>query len=423
MLPPYYIIDERRLRDNLALIADVARRSGAEIILAFKAYALWKTFPIFREYIHSTTASSLSEARLAFEEFGSPAHTYSPAYTEGEIGAIARLSSHLTFNSLSQYAHLHAAALAANPSLRLGLRVNPRYSEVTTAIYNPCAPGTRFGVAADRLPERLPEQISGLHVHCHCESGADVFARSLAHIEEQFAPWLPQVEWINFGGGHLMTRNDYDVDGLVELLQGFRRRWPHLHVVLEPGSAFGWQTGELVASVVDIVEDSGISTAILDVSFTCHMPDCLEMPYWPEVRGAEHVDPSVGSLSVRSEELLVRSEMCCPQEAKHIIPNSSPTTPNYNQITPNSSPTTPNSNRYRLGGNSCLSGDYMGDWLFAEPLHVGSQVVFEDMLHYTTVKTNMFNGVGHPSILMRKLDGSEVVLRSFGYEDYKNRMD
>lgn len=394
MLTPYYILDERRLRSNLSLISSVAELADVEIILAFKAYALWKTFPVFREYISSTTASSLFEARLAFEEFGAPAHTYSPAYTDSEICQIARLSTHLTFNSLSQYSRHHAAVHTANPACKLGLRVNPRYSEVETEIYNPCAPGSRFGVAAEYLPERLPADISGLHVHCHCESGADVFARSLEHIEEGFGRWLGQVEWINFGGGHLMTRKEYDISGLVDLLQGFHRRWPHLHIILEPGSAFGWQTGELVASVVDIVEDSGIRTAILDVSFTCHMPDCLEMPYWPEVRGAKRV---------RSEELGMRNELTRCDELKR-----------EPLLTPHT---------YRLGGNSCLSGDYMGYWQFEKPLKVGDEVVFEDMLHYTTVKTNMFNGIGHPAILFRHSDGIVKQLRRYGYEDYKNRMD
>ena len=283
---PIYIIREDLLRRNLGVIADVASRADVEIILAFKAFAIWKTFPIFREYIHSTTASSLNEALLAYEEFGSPAHTYSPAYKESEIADIARCSSHLTFNSLSQYKSMASLAYKANERLSFGIRVNPEYSEVGTMLYNPCAPGTRFGVTCDCLPDELPSDIEGFHCHCHCESGADVFQRTLAHIEEKFSKWFSQLKWINFGGGHLMTRNDYDVELLIEILQGFHSRYPHLKVILEPGSAFAWQTGPLVSSVVDIVSDHGIKTAILDVSFTCHMPDCLEMPYHPEVRGA-----------------------------------------------------------------------------------------------------------------------------------------
>lgn len=373
---PAYVLEEKLLRGNLALISGIAKRADVEIILAFKAYALWRTFPIFREYIAATTASSLFEARLAKEEFGSLAHTYSPAYTGDEIGVVARCSSHLTFNSLSQYSRHHRAALMANPKLSLGLRVNPEYSEVGTELYNPCAPGSRFGVLAEQLPAALPDNIEGFHCHCHCESGADVFERTLAHIEEKFSRWFPQLKWINFGGGHLMTRKDYDVERLIRLMQSFHRRWPHLKVILEPGSAFGWQTGVLVAHVVDVVENHGIRTAILDVSFTCHMPDCLEMPYQPEVRGAKCVDLKAKGRNV-----------------------------------------------YRLGGCSCLSGDFLGCWQFDHDLQVGETIVFEDMLHYTTVKTTMFNGIGHPSIMLLRADGSLETLREYRYEDYRDRMD
>jgi len=370
---PIYIIEESRLRRNLKLIASVAAKADIEIILAFKAFALWKTFPIFREYIHATTASSLSEAKMALEKFGAPAHTYSPAYTDQEFDEIVRCSSHLSFNSLSQYERFRERA----KTVSIGLRVNPEYSEVGTLLYNPCAPGTRFGVTADKLPEQLPADIDGFHCHCHCESGADVFQRSLSHIEEKFSRWFPQLKWINFGGGHLMTRKDYDVDLLISMMQDFHRRYPWLKVILEPGSAFAWQTGPLVSHVVDIVEDNGIKTAILDVSFTCHMPDCLEMPYQPDVRDAESVE---------------------------IDKATEPYT-------------------YRLGGNSCLSGDFMGSWRFNKELQVGDEVIFEDMIHYTTVKTNTFNGITHPLIGMLHEDGRMEVLRRFGYEDYLNRMD
>ena len=374
---PMYIVEENLLRANLSLIRDVAQRADVEIILAFKAFALWKTFPIVREYINSTPASSLSEARLAYEEFGAPAHTFSPAYTDSEIDQIAKCSSHLSFNSLSQYERMREKARNANAQLSFGLRVNPEYSEISTLLYNPCAPGTRFGVSADKLPAQLPSDIEGFHCHCHCESGADVFQRTLVHIEEKFAGWFPQLKWINFGGGHLMTRKDYDVELLVALLKDFHKRYPWLKVILEPGSAFAWQTGPLVAQVVDIVEDKGIKTAILDVSFTCHMPDCLEMPYQPDVRGAE---------SVEMERAMEK-------------------------------------NTYRLGGNSCLSGDFMGSWRFDHPLEIGEKLIFEDMIHYTTVKTNMFNGITHPSISMLKSDGKLQKMRVFGYSDYKNRMN
>ena len=384
MKTPVYIIEEKRLRHNLALIREVACRTDSEWILAFKAFALWKTFPIFREYISSTTASSLSEARLAFEEFGAKAHTYSPAYKDDEFDEIVRCSSHLTFNSLSQYERFHERAAECS----LGLRVNPEYSEVETLLYNPCAPGTRFGVSADKLPEQLPSDIKGFHCHCHCESGSDVFERSLQHIEEKFAKWFPQLEWINFGGGHLVTRKDYDIERLVRLMQGFHERYPWLKVIFEPGSAFAWQTGPLVSSVVDIVEDKGIRTAILDVSFTCHMPDCLEMPYFPEVRGAQHVEHEVGS----------------SQEPPFHLEGAG-------------------GRLYRLGGNSCLSGDWMGDWQFDHELKVGEQIIFEDMIHYTTVKTNTFNGITHPSIAMEHSDGTLEMLREYSYEDYRDRMD
>ena len=389
MKTPIYIIEEERLRKNLALIREVAQRTNAEWILAFKAFALWKTFPIFREYISSTTASSLSEARLALEEFGAKAHTYSPAYKDDEFDEIVHCSSHLTFNSLSQYERFHERAHACS----LGLRVNPEYSEVGTALYNPCAPGTRFGVTADKLPEQLPEDIRGFHCHCHCESGSDVFERTLVHIEEKFAKWFPQLDWINFGGGHLVTRKDYDIERLVRLMEGFHHRYPHLKVIFEPGSAFAWQTGPLVASVVDVVEDKGIRTAILDVSFTCHMPDCLEMPFYPDVRGAASPDPSEGGECVAADQTSPPSEGL----GKACL--------------------------YRLGGNSCLSGDFMGMWQFDHELQMGEEIIFEDMIHYTTVKTNTFNGITHPSIGMLKCDGTLEILREFGYEDYRNRMD
>ena len=378
MKEPVYIIEETLLRRNLQLIANVAKEADVEIILAFKAFALWKTFPIFREYINSTTASSLSEARLALEEFGAKAHTYSPAYTDEEIDDIVRCSSHLTFNSLSQYERFNDRV---EGKASIGLRVNPEYSEVGTMLYNPCAPGTRFGITADKLPETLPANIEGFHCHCHCESGADVLERTLVHIEEKFSKWFPQLKWLNLGGGHLMTRKDYDVSHLINILKGLHGRYPWLKIILEPGSAFAWQTGPLVSHVVDIVEDKGIRTAILDVSFTCHMPDCLEMPYMPEVRGAEIVEESSSLQSQTSEYV------------------------------------------YRLGGNSCLSGDFMSSWRFDHELKVGEEVIFEDMIHYTTVKTCMFNGISHPALAMLHKDGKLEILRRFGYEDYRNRMD
>ena len=377
---PCYVMEETLLRRNLSLIRSVAERAGVEIILAFKAFALWKSFPIFREYISSTTASSEYEARLAYEEFGSKAHAYSPAYTEAGFSTFLQTCSHITFNSLSQFRRFYPSVKANPDHISCGIRVNPEYSEVEVELYNPCAPGTRFGVTADLLPEILPSGIEGFHCHCHCESSSYEFERTLKHIEEKFSRWFPQLRWLNLGGGHLMTRKDYDVDHLVGLLRGLKSRYPNLSIILEPGSAFAWQTGPLVSSVVDIVENRGIRTAILDVSFTCHTPDCLEMPYQPAVRGAESLPADAVKTASRSD------------------------------------------NVYRLGGCSCLSGDYMGSWKFGHELHVGDRIVFEDMIHYTTVKTNMFNGIRHPSIAMLRSDGHLEVWREFRYEDYRDRM-
>ena len=379
MTTPYYLLEESKLRRNLSLIRSIAERANVEFILAFKAFALWRTFPIFREYIHHTTASSPYEARLAYEEFGSKAHTYSPAYEEHTFDEIVRCSSHITFNSLSQYERFAPQALAAGISC--GLRINPEYSEIETELYNPCAPGSRFGILAESLPPVLPEGIEGFHCHCHCESSSFALEHTLQHIEAKFSPWFGQVKWLNLGGGHLVTRADYDTEHLIGLLQGLHQRYPHLRIILEPGSAFAWQTGPLVSQVVDIVENHGIKTAILNVSFTCHMPDCLEMPYHPAVRGAE----------------TLADEAAEGHETEATV--------------------------YRLGGNSCLSGDFMGYWRFPAPLAIGDTVIFEDMIHYTTVKTNMFNGIHHPALVLEHKDGTRELLREYSYEDYRDRMD
>lgn len=395
---PCYVLEESLLRRNLSLIKHVADEAGVEIILAFKAYALWKTFPIFREYITHTTASSVSEARLAYEEFGSKAHTYSPAYEDKTFGKILECSSHVTFNSLSQWERFGMPRVCGNRAgkpldteVSFGLRVNPEYSEIETALYNPCAPGSRFGVLAEALPERLPDGIEGFHCHCHCEDDSYTLERTLSHLEEKFSKWFPQLKWLNLGGGHLMTRADYDVEHLIKVLKGLRSRYPWLKIILEPGSAFGWQTGPLISQVVDVVENHGIKTAILNVSFACHMPDCLEMPYHPAVRDAELIEDS--------------------------------SDPSNSRQSSNSSNSSNSSFLYRLGGNSCLSGDFMGSWKFDHELQVGDYVVFEDMLHYTTVKTHTFNGVSHPAIAMYKTNGEIEILREYSYEDYKIRMD
>lgn len=381
---PYYILYEDKLRENLKLINKVSSESGVEIILAFKAFALWKTFDIFKEYICSTTASSPFETKLANDYFGSLAHTYSPAYEENTFNTILECSKCITFNSLSQYSRFYDKikdwnSNPANHNISAGIRINPERSEIATDIYNPCAPGTRFGISASDMPANLPDGIEGFHCHCHCENDSYALERTLDTIESKFGKWLGNIKWLNLGGGHLMTRKGYDINHLVKILRDFRHRHPNLEIIMEPGSAFAWQTGDLIASVVDIVEDKGIKTAILNVSFTCHMPDCLEMPYQPEVEGA---------LSLGNEIKNITDE-----------------------------------NIFRLGGNSCLSGDFMGYWLFPNGLNVGDEIIFKDMIHYTTVKTTMFNGIQHPSICMKRHNGNIQMLREYKFEDYRDMMD
>lgn len=370
---PCFVLDERRLRANLSLIKKVKEEAGVEIIMAFKAFAMFPVFPIIKEYISKTTASSLSEAMLAKNEMGSLAHTYAPIYTENEFDAILDCSSHVTFNSLSIYNRYQDKIQSYKAHhISCGLRVNPEYSEVETDIYNPCAPGSRLGVTADLLGDKLPEGIEGLHFHTLCESSSFDLEKTLSAVETKFSHLFSQIKWINFGGGHLMTRSDYDVNHLVALLKSFRSRYPHLEVILEPGAAFVWQTGELVATIEDIVENHGVKTAMLNVSFACHMPDCLEMPYKPMILGAKDVT-----------------------DGEFV---------------------------YRMGGNSCLSGDYCGEWEFDHSLKVGERIVFLDMIHYTMVKTTMFNGVSHPSFGLWTLDNQFKLLKTFSYEDYKSRM-
>ena len=370
---PCFVLDERRLRANLSLIKKVKEEAGVEIIMAFKAFAMFPVFPIIKEYISKTTASSLSEAMLAKNEMGSLAHTYAPIYTENEFDAILDCSSHVTFNSLSIYNRYQDKIQSYKAHhISCGLRVNPEYSEVETDLYNPCAPGSRLGVTADLLGDKLPEGIEGLHFHTLCESSSFDLEKTLSAVETKFSHLFSQIKWINFGGGHLMTRSDYDVNHLVALLKSFRSRYPHLEEILEPGAAFVWQTGELVATIEDIVENHGVKTAMLNVSFACHMPDCLEMPYKPMILGAKDVT-----------------------DGEFV---------------------------YRMGGNSCLSGDYCGEWEFDHSLKVGERIVFLDMIHYTMVKTTMFNGVSHPSFGLWTLDNQFKLLKTFSYEDYKSRM-
>lgn len=369
---PCYVIEESLLRRNLTLIKDVKERAGIEIIMALKAFAMWKVFPIVREYIPYATASSVYEARLVYEELGTPAHTYSPAYTEADFPHLLKCSSHITFNSLSQFERFYPMVVADGRRISCGLRINPEYSDVATDLYNPCAPGSRMGITSDKLPDQLPEGVEGLHFHTLCESSAQDLANTLQAVEQRFGRWLSQVRWLNMGGGHLMTRKGYDINFLLRLLNEFKAKYPHLQIIMEPGSAFFWQTGFLRTTVVDLVENNGIETAVIDASFTCHMPDCLEMPYKPAVRHATD--------------------------------------------------TVPGKPTYRIGGCSCLSGDFMGDWSFDRPLHIGDPLIFEDMIHYTTVKTTMFNGIQHPSLAILREDGTLDMLRAFTYEDYKSRM-
>lgn len=368
---PFYIVYEDRLRANLRIINDVAERSGAKIIMAFKANALWRTFPIIAEYCRNCTASSLNELRLGAECLGGEIHTYTPAYTDANIDEFIARSSHITFNTLSQLKKYGEQARRGGVSI--GLRVNPRCSVIETDLYNPALPGSRFGVGREDLADGLPEGVEGLHFHALCESTSYDLEKVLESFERDFGHLLPSLKWVNMGGGHLMTRKDYDREHLIKVLRAFRERHPNLEVILEPGSAFTWQTGDLVSSVVDVVEDRGIPTAILDVSFACHMPDTLEMPYLPDV-----------------------AESCDKEDA--------------------------DGRTWRLGGNSCLSGDFKGDYFFKTAPIPGDRLTLKDMNHYTTVKTTMFNGIAHPDLVLQRADGSCEYLRRFDYEDYKNRM-
>ncbi len=371
---PCFVLEERLLRNNLQLIDRVQREAGVQIILAFKGFAMWSAFPIVREYLSGATASSLHEARLCFEEMGVKSHTYAVAYLPREFGKIMQYSSHITFNSLSQYRRFRRRLEKAPERISPGIRVNPEWSPVGTALYNPASPGSRLGEVVENFKGQLPEGVEGLHFHTLCESSSYDLEKTLEHFEARFGKFLPRLKWVNFGGGHLMTRQGYDVEHLIGVLKGFRARHPHVQVILEPGSAIAWQTGVLVATVLDIVRNKGVKTAILDVSFTAHMPDTLEMPYRPAVRQA------------------------------------------------NSEPGPADPNQYRLGGVSCLSGDFMLEYSFEKPLKVGQKIVFEDMIHYTMVKTTTFNGVTHPSIAIWRPDNRLDQVKKFAYRDYKNRL-
>ncbi|MFI3327898.1 MAG: carboxynorspermidine decarboxylase [Rikenellaceae bacterium] len=375
---PCYVVSEEALLRNLAVIDRVREESGAEVIVALKASAMWSIFDLLAAHSDGATASSLAEAELVREKFGAGgalSHTYAPIYDPQEVERIVELSSHITFNSLSQYERF--GALASQSGVSCGLRVNIGYSPVETDLYNPCVAGSRLGIAPAELSQ-LPEGVEGLHFHVLCESRPHHLRLALEALERNFGDMLPQLKWLNMGGGHLMTHEEYDCDELIALLKEFGAKYPHLRLILEPGSAFTWRTGELVTTVEDVVQSGGVTTAMINASFACHMPDCLEMPYKPTIVGA--CDPHDDG----AEE-----------------------------------------SKWRVGGNSCLAGDYIGDWVFEDGRampEIGERIVFEDMIHYTMVKTTMFNGVSHPSIAIRRVDGTLDVVRRFGYEDYKNRM-
>ncbi len=365
MSNPAYILEEKALIKNLQLLKNVQQESGCRILISLKAFALWPLFPLIKKYLYGAAASSVNEAALIHEKMGCLAHTYSPAFSEQEMPEIAQHSSHIIFNSIPQFKHYKDQL----PDKNLGIRVNPMISVVSTEHYNPATKGARLGVSKEQFPGHLPDGVSGLHFHALCESSANDFEKVLLGFEEQFKPFLPRLKWVNFGGGHLITHENYDVKHFISLIQNFKKKYP-LEVFIEPGSAIAWETGVLVSEVLDIVENNGIKTAMLNISFTAHMPDTLEMPYRPKVLEAD--------------------------KTGHFI--------------------------YNLGGVSCLSGDFISDYAFAKPLKVGDTITFDDMLHYTTVKTNLFNGVQHPNIYLKKENGALLALKTFSYQDYKNRM-
>lgn len=375
---PAFVVYEERLRKNMEKLAKVSEETGVKLIMALKANALWKSFPIIAEYFHDTTASSVNEMQLSIDYMGGDVHAYCPVYTAQTFPKFLEGCSHITFNSLSQFEKYYPLAVEyerkTGKHVSLGLRVNPKCSVIDYDIYNPAVAGSRFGMGIEKMPEILPEGLEGLHFHTLCECGSEELATVLAKFEKDFGKYLPRLKWVNFGGGHLITRKDYNTALLKSLIEDFRKKYPNLQIIMEPGSAFTWQTGDLIVEVLDIVEDEGIKTAIIDASFACHMPDTLEMPYKPVI----------------AESL--------PDDAEEGF-------------------------SYRLGGNTCLTGDFVGDWKFAEPLVPGQRLTLLDMNHYTTVKTHMFNGVSHPSIWLFPSEGSPRLLREYNYEDYRDRMD
>lgn len=366
---PCFILDEKKLISNLETLNHIQQASQIKILCAFKGYAMWSTFPLLRKYLSGATASSMNEAQLCFDEFKEKAHLCAPIYTDDEINDITDISSHITFNSISQFERF--GETAASKEMKIALRINPEYSEVTPKLYNPCIPGSRLGITLDKMPENLPKSITGLHFHSHCEQNADSLERTLDVIDRKFNKYLKQISWLNIGGGHHFTRIDYDIDLFIKTISAFKKKYT-LEIIAEPGEAIGWQTGYLFSTVQDIVESNHIKNAMLDVSFAAHMPDCLEMPYQPHV---------FGTIEKKQKTYA-----------------------------------------YRLGGNTCLAGDFMGYYHFQHKLNIGDHIVFDDMIHYTMVKTNTFNGVPLPAIGILKTDGNFELIKEFGYTDYKNRL-
>ncbi len=367
---PVWLLEEKRLISNLETIAYIKKESGAKVLLALKGYALWKSFDTIKPYLEGCCASGLHEAKLAYDTFGKEVHTYSPAFKEEEIDEIAKISHHLVFNSPAQFKRFAAQAKKINPVLSLGLRINPEYSESPKEIYNPCGLYSRLGTTIANFDESILAQCEGLHVHALCEQGSEALEKVLEHFEEKFGAYIPKMKWINFGGGHHITRKGYDIEKLIDLIKAFKFKY-NVEVYLEPGEAIGWETGSLIASVLDIVHN-GIDIAILDTSAEAHMPDTIIMPYRAEVRNAGEAG-----------------------EKTHT---------------------------YRLAGNTCLAGDIMGDYSFDAPLKIGDKIVFEDQMHYTMVKATTFNGIKLPSIAIQRANGTLEVVREFGYEDFKNRL-
>ena len=367
---PCFVLEEAKLRTNLELIDSVQQQAGIQIILALKGFSMYSAFPLVKHYLSGATASSLNEIKLVNEYMGVQAHTYIPAIRDDEFDEVLERSSHLTFNSLSQWERFKNRAIESGVSC--GIRVNPQYSEVATDMYNPCVPGSRLGVTRNLLGDRLPDGMEGIHFHTLCENDSYTLERTLEALESRFSDLLHQARWVNMGGGHLMTREGYNTEHLIGLLKSFREKY-QVEVILEPGSAIGWQTGVLVSSVLDVVDSQGIQVAILDTSFAAHMPDTLEMPYKPRILNSYH-EPVSGK------------------------------------------PT------YRLGGMTCLAGDFMGDYSFDEPLQIGDKVIFDDMIHYTMVKTSTFNGVNLPSIGIWQENETFRLVKTYGYESFKDRL-